>query len=304
MTNVIRKVIRPEKEWAVERLLVRQYQGRPELGAGAASDVAARMRVLQQRQEYVRMVFAAAPSQNEFLQALAAEPGIRWDKVIAFHLDEYVGLPEGAPQTFRHYLQEHIFSQVPVPFAQVNLINGHVNVGEARGVGEAQEAREAHGVREAREAHGVREAQEAHNAQAQAECRRYASLLVDEPADIACLGIGENGHLAFNDPPVADFLDPEVVKIVELEDKCRQQQVHDGCFPTLDQVPTHAFTMTIPALMAADYLFCIVPGATKTAAVKDTLTQPVSEACPATILRRHMRAVLYIDRESGAGWSQ
>jgi glucosamine-6-phosphate deaminase len=281
-------VIRPEKEWTVERLRVRQYQGRPELGAGAASDVAARLRALQQRQEYVRMIFAAAPSQNEFLQALVAEPGIRWDKVIAFHLDEYVGLPEGAPQTFRHYLQEHIFSQVPVPFAQINLINGHVRAG-----GEQVVAGGAYG------AHGAHDAHDA-----QAECWRYASLLVDEPADIACLGIGENGHLAFNDPPVADFLDPEVVKIVELEDKCRQQQVHDGCFPTLDQVPTHAFTMTIPALMAADYLFCMVPGATKTAAIKATLTQPVSVACPATILRRHMRAVLYIDRESGAGWSQ
>jgi glucosamine-6-phosphate deaminase len=281
-------VIRPEKEWTVERLRVRQYQGRPELGAGAASDVAARLRALQQRQEYVRMIFAAAPSQNEFLQALVAEPGIRWDKVIAFHLDEYVGLPEGAPQTFRHYLQEHIFSQVPVPFAQINLINGHVRAG-----GEQVVAGGAYG------AHGAHDAHDA-----QAECWRYASLLVDEPADIACLGIGENGHLAFNDPPVADFLDPEVVKIVELENKCRQQQVHDGCFPTLDQVPTHAFTMTIPALMAADYLFCMVPGATKTAAIKATLTQPVSVACPATILRRHMRAVLYIDRESGAGWSQ
>jgi len=275
-------VIRPEKERTVERLLVRQYQGRKELGAGAASDVAARMRALQQRQEYVRMIFAAAPSQNEFLQALVAEPGIRWDKVIAFHLDEYVGLPEGAPQMFRHYLQEHIFSQVPVPFAQINLINGHARASDAHvGAGDVGDA---------------------HNANdAQAECRRYASLLVGEPADIACLGIGENGHLAFNDPPVADFLDPEVVKVVELEDKCRQQQVHDGCFPTLDQVPTHAFTMTIPALMAADYLFCMVPGATKTAAVKDTLNAPVSVACPATILRRHMRAVLYIDRESGAG---
>jgi glucosamine-6-phosphate deaminase len=259
-------VIKPEREWTVERLLVKQYQGRKELGGGAAGDVAARIRALQQRQEYVRMIFAAAPSQNEFLQALVAEPGIRWDKVIAFHLDEYVGLPEGAPQTFRHYLQDHIFGQVPVPFAQVNLINGHV---------------------------GMQGAQE--------ECRRYASLLLNEPADIACLGIGENGHLAFNDPPVADFLDPEVVKVVELEDKCRQQQVHDGCFPTLDLVPTHAFTMTIPAVMAADYLFCMVPGATKTAAVKETLCGPVSEACPATIMRRHMRAALYIDRESGAG---
>lgn len=132
-----------------------------------------------------------------------------------------------------------------------------------------------------------------------AVCARYAEILKKYPVDVVCLGIGENGHIAFNDPWVADFKDPKPVKIVALDDMCRQQQVNDGCFPDLDSVPTHAVTLTIPALTAAKYMFCVVPGATKTAAVTNTVEGPVTEDCPATIMRNHSGAILYCDAQSG-----
>ena len=120
------------------------------------------------------------------------------------------------------------------------------------------------------------------------------------PVDIVCAGIGENGHLAFNDPPVANFDDPEQVKVVPLDHACRMQQVHDGCFPDFESVPSHALTLTIPALTRARWIYAMVPGPTKAQAVKDTLTLPVSTDCPATILRQHPRAVLYIDQDSAS----
>ncbi|MBO5869074.1 MAG: glucosamine-6-phosphate deaminase [Oscillospiraceae bacterium] len=130
-------------------------------------------------------------------------------------------------------------------------------------------------------------------------CRRYTVVLKDYPVDVVCLGVGENGHIAFNDPWVADFDDPKPVKIVELDQMCRQQQVNDGCFPNIDSVPTHAVTLTIPALTAAKYMFCVVPGATKTAAVTNTVEGPVTVDCPATIMRKHNGAILYCDGDSG-----
>lgn len=252
----------PMKEWIVERLDVREYRGRAELGEAAGKDVAVQIRRLQQRQDGVRIVFAAAPSQNEFLATLAADPTIHWEAVTAFHLDEYVGLAEDSSQSFRHYLLEHLFSQVRP--GQVHLINGSA-------------------------------------ADPDEECRRYARLLLQEPIDIACIGIGENGHLAFNDPPVADFLDPYAVKVVNLEQKCREQQVNDGCFPSLELVPKKAYTMTIPTILSAGRIFCMVPGPSKTAAIRQTLTGPVSTQCPASVLRRHLRSVLYIDGPSAGG---
>lgn len=130
-------------------------------------------------------------------------------------------------------------------------------------------------------------------------CSRYSEILKQYPVDVVCLGIGENGHIAFNDPWVADFNDPKPVKVVELDGMCRQQQVNDGCFPNLDSVPTYAVTLTIPALTAAKYMFCVVPGATKTQAVTNTVEGPVCEECPASILRLHPGATLYCDADSG-----
>jgi glucosamine-6-phosphate deaminase len=135
---------------------------------------------------------------------------------------------------------------------------------------------------------------------AEAECERYAALLAENPTDIVVMGIGENGHIAFNDPPVADFNDPRAVKPVALDEICRNQQVNDGCFKRIEDVPTTAITLTVPTLFNGDYLFCIVPAKTKAKAVRATVYDDINEKCPATILRRHERAILYLDGDSSS----
>lgn len=251
----------PEKTLQVNRLRVEIYADREKMGIAAAYAVAMRMKeVIADRGEVV-MVFAAAPSQHEFLATLSSLAGIAWDKVIAFHMDEYIGLPADAPQSFGNFLRERLFE--PVKPGTVYYLNGQASDPEE-------------------------------------ECKRYAKLLEAHPVDIVCAGIGENGHLAFNDPPVADFADPLKVKVVQLDETCRMQQVHDGCFPDLDSVPTHALTMTIPALMAARWIYAVVPGPTKARAIKDTLTGPISTHCPATALRQHPNSILYINRDSAS----
>jgi glucosamine-6-phosphate deaminase len=134
----------------------------------------------------------------------------------------------------------------------------------------------------------------------QAECERYAALLREHPVDITCMGIGENTHLAFNDPHVAEFNDPRLVKIVDLDEACKQQQVNEGCFDHISQVPVYAFTLTIPALLEADQIFCMVPGAAKAQAVYHTLKSEVTEQYPSTILRKHAGAYLFLEKESAA----
>jgi len=242
----------------VEHLNVQVYPDRRSLGAAAASQAAAAIRKQLGEQEGLVMVFAAAPSQNEFLETLIREEGIEWQRITAFHMDEYIGLPADAPQSFGSFLTERLFGKLP--FAAVHRIDSAGDIA--------------------------------------AECARYEALLRANPVDIVCLGIGENGHIAFNDPPVADFEDQAWVKPVELDDACRTQQVNDGCFPTFDDVPTHALTLTIPALVSGKQLFCMVPGPTKREAVRRTLSEAVSTACPATILRRHPACTLYVDSDS------
>jgi len=132
----------------------------------------------------------------------------------------------------------------------------------------------------------------------QAECERYTQLLAEYSPDIVCMGIGENGHIAFNDPHVADFSDPFRVKVVSLDHECRQQQVNDGCFGSLEQVPTHALTLTVPSLMAGSFIYCMVPGKNKARAVSNTLTGSIDEQCPASVLRKHPNAILFLDKES------
>lgn len=251
----------PVRILQVEQLKVEVYATRADLGVASAYDVAARLRPLIAEQGRVRVVFAAAPSQNEFLAALGAMPGLDWGRMEAFHMDEYIGLPPNAPQSFARFLRERLFERIKP--GRVEYIDGTA-------------------------------------VDAEAECARYARLLAEHPIDIVCAGIGENGHLAFNDPPVADFNDPKPVKVVAMDEVCRMQQVHDGAFPTLDAVPKTAITLTVPALMSARWLYCMVPGPTKTAAVRRTLLEPISTACPATILRRHSGAVLYVDTAAAA----
>ena len=237
------------------------YSDRRELGKNAGAHIAAKIRELQKNQDTVNMIFAAAPSQNETLDQLYNEPGIDWRRVNAFHMDEYVGLPENAPQSFGNYLKDRLFSVLP--FKAVFYLNGNASDTDA-------------------------------------ECSRYAGLLQIYPADIVCMGIGENTHIAFNDPHVSDFEDPKLVKVVDLDLACRQQQVNDGCFESIDAVPSFALTLTIPALFGAKHVFCMVPGEKKAQAVYLTFTAEVSDEIPSSVLRKHDSVLLFMD-EASAG---
>lgn len=240
------------------KLDVRIYSTRKEMGVAAAEKFAKEVNMLLNNKPEINVVFAAAPSQNEFLQALRDE-NLDWQRINAFHMDEYIGLAANAPQGFGNFLKERLFDQFN--FKSVNYLNGNAEDIEH-------------------------------------ECARYTSLLAKYPVDIVCMGIGENGHLAFNDPPVADFEDPKMVKVVVLDEVCRQQQVNDGCFTSLSEVPQQALTLTIPALLSASYLNCVVPGPTKANAVAHTLNSEINTKNPATVLRRHPKAVLFLDQDS------
>ena len=239
-------------------------EDRAALGLAAGKAIAAALREQLAASGSATVAFAAAPSQNETLAVLIAEPGIAWDRVIAYHLDEYAGSTPDSPHAFRRFLQEHVFHRVaPKAFHQQR--------------GEVEDP--------------------------QAECERYAALLPPGGFDIALLGIGENGHLAFNDPP-CDFEDSSPVRVAKLDEACRIQQVHDGAFAALSDVPAHAFTLTIPTLMAANKIFVMVPGPTKAAAVAATLEGPITSQCPASILRNHKNAKLYLDQASASNLSR
>jgi len=236
-----------------DKLAVNIFQTRAQMGEAAANDIAQCMTRLLAEKETINMCFAAAPSQNDVLESLLKKP-LAWDRVNAFHMDEYVGLKKEDAQSFGNYLNEHIFQKVN--FRNVYYVADY----------------------------GL----------------DYSRLLEENHLDIMCLGIGENGHIAFNDPGVADFADPYRIKKVKLDDVCRMQQVHDGCFPTFDDVPEYAYTLTVPQMVSADYMFCVVPAATKAEAVYNTINLEITDQCPATILRRHENAILYCDKDSGA----
>ncbi|HEV2355147.1 MAG TPA: 6-phosphogluconolactonase [Puia sp.] len=248
-----------------DSLEVRVAESRAALGLAAAEAVCAGIASVLERKPVANVMFAAAPSQNEFLAALVTMP-VDWSRVNGWHMDEYLGLDVNAPQRFGHFLRERLFGKVP--FREVFYMSG------AGGSAEGQEG--------------------------EAECRRYAALLRTHPTDIVVLGIGENTHLAFNDPHVARFDDPEMVKVVRLDEACRRQQVNDGCFTRLAEVPERAMTVTIPGLMRADRIYGVVPGPRKAGAVAITLSAEITEAHPATVLRRHPRAVLFLDPDSAA----
>ncbi len=243
-----------------DKLQVNIYDNRVLLGADAAAIISSKIHELMKRQALVSIIFASAPSQNDFLAALITKP-IDWGRVVAFHMDEYIGLEKEAPQGFGVFLRDRLFSKVPI--GQAHYMDGNA-------------------------------------ADPQAECDRYAALLARYPPDIVCLGIGENTHLAFNDPHVADFKDPAVVKVVDLDADCRTQQVNDGCFATLGDVPTHAITITIPALFNVPNAYAIVPTALKADAIFHTLNSEIAERYPSTILRRHPNAVLFVDKDSAS----
>ena len=227
------------KDFYEDKLRVRVFDTRQAMGECAGNEAAACIKALLEQKDVVNVMFAAAPSQNETLQTLCADPDIDWSRVNAFHMDEYVGLDPSHPAGFRNFLRRAIFDHKP--FKSVHLLNGNAE-------------------------------------DPWAEADRYHTLLAEHPLDVCILGIGENGHIAFNDPPVADF---------------------NGCFASIDQVPTHALSATIPGLCAAKYMFCSVPASTKALAVKHTVEDAVSTACPATILKEQLHACLYTDKDAG-----
>lgn len=245
-------------QWTAGAADVQVFDSRSAMGDAAAHAVANLIQSVANTKGDVRMIFAAAPSQSDMLQTLTRMPDIPWERVTVFHMDDYVGLPADAPQRFANWLDSHFFSKV--------------------------ELGEVHRIPSSGTAEDI--------------CRNYSTSLAEAPIDIVCLGIGVNGHIAFNDPPVADFNDPQAVKVVELDQVCRQQQVDDDCFNSIEDVPSHAITLTIPRLLAADALFCVVPGAYKRDAVKATLAGPISTDCPASILRTHPNCTVFLDPEA------
>ena len=249
------------REISTDNLNAIIYPDRRELGKNAGAQVAAKIRELQKNQETINIIFAAAPSQDETLDQLCNEPGVDWSSVNAFHMDEYVGLPEDAPQRFGNYLKDRLFSVLP--FKAVYYLDGNAS-------------------------------------DTNAECSRYAVLLQTNPADIVCMGIGENTHIAFNDPHVSDFNDPKLVKVVDLDLACRQQQVNDGCFESIEDVPFFALTLTVPALVGAKHIFCMVPGEKKAQAVYLTFTAEINDHIPSSVLRKHDSVLLFLD-EASAG---
>jgi glucosamine-6-phosphate deaminase len=247
------------KKFEAGKLKVAVYENRYYLGKAAAEKFHDIYRMLKNEKENLNIIFASAPSQNEFLENISKSTNIDWQKIKGFHMDEYIGIEAENPQSFRYYINKMLFSKVPL--AEKYLIKG--------------------------ECENIKE-----------ECERYSELLELYPPDITCGGIGENGHIAFNDPSVANFNDPLKVKIVQLEDSCRKQQVNDGCFPDIDSVPQKAVTVTMPVFMKCRYILLMVPGNTKADAVKNTLFNAVSENCPASVLRNHQNAFLFLDKNS------
>lgn len=207
------------------------------------------------------IIVATGASQFEMLQALAQQPDIRWDKVTGFHLDEYVGMPITHGASFRKYLWERFISKLPLPLAAFHYVNAETDP--------------------------------------QGECKRLGELIQRHPIDVAFIGIGENGHVAFNDPP-ADFDTEEPYIVVNLDEACRKQQLGEGWFPTLADVPTRAISMSVKQIMKSKAIVCTVPDQRKAEAVKNSVQGPVSNQVPASILQRHSDATLFLDKASAS----
>jgi glucosamine-6-phosphate deaminase len=245
----------PIKSLKRDQLRVQIFQSNKEMGQASAEFVEKRLEEAIQQKGSANLILATGASQFSFLEALQ-EKSIEWDKITVFHLDEYKGISAQHPASFRKYLKERILNFVKP--CQVYLING-----------DAENLEEM--------------------------LAEYSALLAGHPIDVACIGIGENGHIAFNDPPVADFNDPRLIKVVKLDQACRQQQLGEGWFPTLDDVPKDAVTLTIPAIMNCKTISCVVPDERKAKAVHNTLYGEISTAYPASVLRSHPNAVLFLD---------
>lgn len=253
----------------VESMPVTVYNSNTEVGLAAAADAAEYLKQVLQERGQANVILATGNSQLTFLHTLRSAAGIDWSKINFFHMDEYINLPSGHPASFPLFLQRHFLDHLqPQAGAFYPVPGPHTQTGER--------PEDVPGLKE------------------------YEDLLRTNPADLCALGIGMNGHLAFNDPPYADFNDPVWVKTIKLDEMSRRQQLGEGHFPDLDSVPTHAITLTIPALLAARKVLAIVPELRKAEAVKQALQGPVDTHCPASILRSNAHVHLYLDRDSAS----
>ncbi len=240
---------------------IRTFDDKQQLGKQAAADGAAAIRRAIQERGEANMIVATGASQFEMLDALAREPDIAWHRVTGFHLDEYAGLPIGHAASFRLYLWQRFVSRLPLPLAAFHFLDGERDL--------------------------------------QGECRRVGGILREHPIDVAFVGIGENGHLAFNDPP-ANFETEEPYIVVELDEACRRQQHGEGWFPTFDDVPKRAISMSIQQIMKSKMIVCSVPDRRKAEAVRNSLKGPVTPDVPASILQKHGNVTVYLDRDSAS----
>lgn len=247
------------KRYQVGTVKVEIHPNSHAAGAAAAQSAARALIELAQAQDSIGVIFATGASQFEVLKELTGIPHLPWNQVCGFHMDEYVNLAADHPASFRRYLRERLTDKVPIK--KFFEIDGSEPNPEQTS-------------------------------------RDYASKLRSADPQLCFLGIGENGHLAFNDPPVADFTDPLDAKVVRLDAVCRQQQMAEGWFPCVEQVPEYAITLTIPALFRVPKLIVSVPGRRKAKIVRRALEEPISTECPATILRTHTDATIYLDLES------
>jgi glucosamine-6-phosphate deaminase len=251
----------PLRTFTVEALNVRVYANQEDLAKEVTRDVQAHLQEALRVHGRAAAIMATGNSQIRFLEQLVRLGGIDWSRITLFHMDEYLGISGDHKASFRRYMRERVETLVrPLAF--------HYLEGDTLLPLE--------------------------------ECDRYAKLLAAQPIDLCCLGVGENGHLAFNDPPVANFKDTRLVTIVKLDDACKMQQVKEGHFPDLATVPPYAFTLTIPALCTARKMICIAPEKRKAVPIRDALRGPLSTACPASILRQQEQCTLFLDTDSAS----
>ncbi|MBD3287824.1 glucosamine-6-phosphate deaminase [candidate division KSB1 bacterium] len=253
--------VTPNHAFKVDQLQVKIYDSSISMGQAASDFVAGELNRATQKRGYANLIFATGASQFKFIDAFKKDKTVDWARITVFHLDEYKGMSDQHPASFRRYLKERILDEVKPQ--QIYFLNGDVD-------------------------------------DIDAEVTNYERLLKQHPVDVACIGIGENGHIAFNDPPVADFNDPKLVKVLELDEACRKQQLGEGWFDTIHDVPTHALSLTIPAIMQCQAVSTAVPDLRKADAVYNTLNSEISTSCPATILRTHPKAVLFLDPDSAS----
>ena len=247
------------KHLQIDCLTVKIYNSPTNLAIGAATSARDYLQSLLDKQETVSIVLATGNSQLQFLDLFVTASDLDWSRIVLYHLDEYLGIAAQHPGSFRYYLQEKVANKI-------NPRQFHFIEGDA--------------------------------AQPLAECHRYTQLLQQQPIDLCLLGIGDNGHLAFNEPSVADKSDRDIIKLVKLETKTRQQQINGGYFPDLQSVPSYAYTLTIPTICQARKIFCLAPGLHKAEVVSKTLKAAISSDFPATILRTQSQAILWCDVDS------